>query len=34
MIKKPLLVEIIAFAPTAYYHCMDCEVAWREDAIF
>jgi len=28
--SKPLLVEIIAFAPTAYYHCTHCEVAWRE----
>jgi len=28
--NKPLLVEIIAFAPTAYYHCTHCEVAWRE----
>ena len=27
---KTLLVEIIAFAPTAYYHCTHCEVAWRE----
>jgi hypothetical protein len=27
---KPLMVEIIAYAPTAYYHCMHCEVAWRE----
>lgn len=27
---KPLLVEIIAYAPTAYYHCTHCEVAWRE----
>lgn len=25
----PLLVEIIAYAPTAYYHCTHCEVAWR-----
>ncbi len=25
-----LMVEIIAFAPTAYYHCTHCEVAWRE----
>ena len=29
-IKKPLLVEIIAYAPTASYHCTHCEVAWRE----
>jgi len=28
--NKPLLVEIIAFAPTAFYHCMHCEVAFRE----
>jgi hypothetical protein len=28
--KNPLLVEIIAYAPTAYYHCTHCEVAWRE----
>ena len=26
---KPLLVEILAYAPTAYYHCTHCEVAWR-----
>ena len=26
---KPLLVEIIAYAPTAYYHCTHCEVAWQ-----
>jgi hypothetical protein len=30
MMSKPLLVEIIAFAPTAYYHCTHCEVAWQE----
>jgi hypothetical protein len=29
-LNKPLLVEIIAYAPTAYYHCTHCEVAWRE----
>jgi hypothetical protein len=27
---KPLLVEIIAYAPTAFYHCTHCEVAWLE----
>lgn len=26
---KPLLVEIIAHAPTAFYHCAYCEVAWQ-----
>ena len=28
--NRPLLVEIIAYAPTAYYHCTHCEVAWQE----
>lgn len=28
--SEPLLVEIIAYAPTAYYHCTHCEVTWRE----
>jgi len=28
--SQPLLVEIIAYAPTAFYNCMHCEVAWRE----
>ena len=28
--NRPLLVEIIAYAPTAFYHCTHCEVAWRE----
>src|SRR6266542_5822101 len=28
--SKPLLVEIIAYAPTAFYHCTHCGVAWRE----
>jgi hypothetical protein len=26
---EPLLVEIVAYAPTAFYHCTHCEVAWR-----
>jgi hypothetical protein len=27
---QPLMVEIIAYAPTAFYHCMHCEVVWHE----
>ena len=30
MEENPLLVEIIAYAPTAFYHCTHCEIAWRE----
>jgi len=25
---KPLMVEIIAYAPTQFYHCQHCEVVW------
>ncbi len=28
--EKPLLVEVIAYAPTAFYHCTHCEVVWHE----
>ena len=27
---EPLRVEIVAYAPTAYYHCTHCEVVWKE----
>jgi hypothetical protein len=26
---KPLMVEIIAYAPTQFYHCKHCEVIWN-----
>lgn len=27
---KPLMVEVIAYAPTQYFHCQHCEVVWKE----
>jgi len=30
MEEKPLLIEIVAYAPTAFYHCTHCEVVWKE----
>ena len=27
---EPLLVEVIAYAPTAFYHCTHCEVVWHD----
>jgi len=30
MVEKPLRVEIVAYAPTVFYHCTHCEVVWRE----
>ena len=29
-VQKPLLIEIVAYAPTAFYHCTHCEVVWKE----
>ena len=26
---SPLMVEIIAYAPTQFYHCAHCEVVWN-----
>ncbi len=28
--EKPVLVEVIAYAPTAFYHCQHCEVFLKE----
>ncbi len=28
--EEPLKVEIIAFAPTAFYHCQHCELVWNQ----
>lgn len=27
---KPTMVEVIAYAPTQYFHCQHCEVLWSE----
>lgn len=27
---EPVLVEIVAYAPTGFYHCTHCEVVWKE----
>ncbi len=27
---KPLMVEIITYAPTEYFHCKHCEVVWNQ----
>ncbi len=28
--EEPLKVEIVAFAPTAFYHCHHCEFVWNQ----
>lgn len=30
MEDKPILIEVVAYAPTAFYHCTHCEVVWKE----
>jgi hypothetical protein len=28
--NRPVLVEILAYAPTQFFHCQHCEVIWQE----
>jgi hypothetical protein len=28
--QKPVQIEIIAYAPTAFFHCRHCEVVWQQ----
>lgn len=28
--KKPILVQILAYAPTQFFHCQHCEVVWQQ----
>lgn len=30
---KPLSVEVVAYAPTEFFHCGHCEVVWREAGV-
>ncbi|CAG0928691.1 hypothetical protein TFLX_01016 [Thermoflexales bacterium] len=30
MEDKPLLIEVVTYAPTTFYHCTHCEVVWKE----
>lgn len=30
---RPLQIEVIAYAPTAFYHCQHCEVTFQEMGI-
>jgi hypothetical protein len=30
---KPLSVEIIAYAPTAYFYCQSCEFVWQQSGM-
>ena len=30
MTSKPLVIEVIAYAPTGFYHCQHCEIVWKE----
>ena len=30
---RPVTVEILAYTPTEFFHCMHCEVVWREGGI-
>jgi len=29
-VQKPVKVEVLAYAPTAFFHCRHCEVVWQQ----
>jgi len=30
---RPVTVEIVAYAPTEFFHCLHCEFIWRETGV-
>ncbi len=30
---KPILIEVVAYAPTGFYHCTHCEIIFKEQGI-
>src|SRR5437763_3480398 len=30
---RPVSVEVVAYTPTEFFHCMHCEVVWHEGGI-
>src|SRR2546428_434616 len=32
-LMRPVTVEVVAYTPTEFFHCMHCEVVWREGGI-
>ena len=31
--EKPIRVEVLAYAPAAFFHCRHCEVVWQEAGV-
>ncbi len=31
--QKPILVEILAYAPTQFFHCQHCELVWQQAGV-
>ena len=31
--RTPLTIEVIAYAPVAFFHCLHCEFIWQESAV-
>ncbi len=31
--RLPITIEVIAYAPVAFFHCMHCELIWQESAV-
>jgi len=31
--EKPIRVEVLAYAPSAFFHCRHCEVVWQQTGV-
>ncbi len=31
--QKPILVQILAYAPTQFFHCQHCELVWQQAGV-
>jgi hypothetical protein len=31
--RKPLRIDVIAYAPSAFFHCLHCELIWQESPV-
>ncbi len=31
--ERPVLIDVIAYAPAAFFHCLHCELIWQESAV-
>ena len=31
--RKPVVIDVLAYAPAAFFHCMHCELIWQQSGV-